>query len=165
VDRFKLVFEFQRGWPNFGFDYALDRNLVVTVIGWSFGFCVDDTSTWLRGENTFPKHVYLTGLVARPENALIELTGPTARIPSAWHSFSLNVPGVMFTLNVGRQIELEMRMTCFHENPHPVFVSDDVMEVVWNKLGEHYRESRKTKSYLAARAKRSVKQDCASRDK
>jgi hypothetical protein len=72
----------------------------------------------------------------------------------------------MFTLNVGRQIELEMRMTCFHENPmHPVFVSDDVMEVVWNKLGEHYRESRKTKSYLAARAKRSVKQDCASRDK
>jgi hypothetical protein len=30
----------------------------------------------------------------------------------------------MFNLNVGRQIELEMRFTCFHGNPgHPVFIS------------------------------------------
>jgi hypothetical protein len=40
---------------------------------------------------------------------------------------------------------------------HPVFISDDVIGVVWNKLGEHYRESRKTKSYLAAKEKRAKK--------
>ncbi len=116
--------------------------------------------TWLRDESAFPKYVCLTVLVARPENALIVLTGPTERLPGRWHSFSLSVPGIMFTLEVGKQIDLEMRMTCFHENPmHPIFISDDVMGVAWNKLGEHFRESRKTKGYLAAKAKRSLKKD------
>ena len=120
----------------------------------------DAIRTWLRGETAFPKHVCLSVLVARPENALIVLSGPTERVHKTWHSFSLNVPGVVFMLNVGRQIDLEMRMTCFHENPmHPVFISDDVMGVVWNKLGEHYRESRKTKSYLTAKEKRLLKSD------
>jgi len=111
---------------------------------------------WLRGEAAFPKHICLSVLVARPENALIVLTGPIERIPGRWHSFWLAVPGVMFTLSVGRQLDLEMKTTCFHENPmHPVFICDDVMAVAWNKLGEHYRESRKTNSYLKAREKRS----------
>lgn len=114
--------------------------------------------TWLRGESTFPKHVCLNVMFARPQNALIALSGPTARIPKTWHSFSLHVPGVMFSLNVGKRIEPEMRFTCFHENPtHPILVSDDVTEAVWKKVSEQYHESRKTKSYLAAKAKRSVK--------
>src|SRR6266851_9837748 len=124
------------------------------------GLYRENIRTWLRGESAFPKYVCLTVMVARPENALIVLTGPTERPPGRWHSFSLSVPGVMFTLEVGKQIDLEMRMTCFHENPmHPIFISDDVMGVAWNKLGEHYRESRKTKGYLAAKAKRSLKQN------
>jgi len=118
----------------------------------------DGIRTWLRGESGFPKHVCLTVLVARPENALIVLTGPNERISGRWHSFSLGVPGVVFTLEVGKQIDSQMRMTCFHENAtHPVLISDEVMGAVWNKVGEHYRESRKTKSYVAARAKRALK--------
>ena len=113
---------------------------------------------WLRGECGFPKNVNLVVALARPENMLVVLTGPVQQSMRRWHGFSLQVPGLLFTLHLGKLIDLEMKDCCFHENPmHPIFIADDVMEAVWNKLGEHYRESRKTKSYLAAKAKHAIK--------
>jgi len=111
---------------------------------------------WLRGERAFPEGVCLSVLVARPEQALIVLNGPSATSLRGWHAFLLNVPGVSFILNVGRHMDPEMILTCFHESPqHPVFVSDEIMGLVWKRFVEQFLESRKTKSYLAAKAKRS----------
>jgi hypothetical protein len=111
---------------------------------------------WLRGDSTFPKDVSLSVTVARPDRALVILSGPTQTdSKNRWRSFSLYLPGLAFTLRAGKLIDLETRMTCFHENPsHPILVSDDVMGVMYKRIAEHYGESRKTKGFLAASAKR-----------
>jgi hypothetical protein len=71
---------------------------------------------------------------------------------------SAHLPGVAFTLSVGRLIPHKMRASCLHENPnHPIFISDQVTEAVWNRLGGQYRDSRKTKKYLEAKAERELK--------
>jgi hypothetical protein len=115
---------------------------------------------WLRGESKFPKNVHLGVVLSRPDRALVALHGPVEAESKKWRTFLLHVPGVAFTLSVGRLISPEMRMNCFHENPnHPVFVSDEVTDAVWKRLSEQYHESRKTKGYLAAKAKRSLKKD------
>jgi len=111
--------------------------------------------SWLRGEQPFPKSVNHTLAVARPENALVILTGPTKQSTQRWKSFSLQVPGLLCTLHVGKLIDLEMKNCCFHEEPtHPIFVSDEVMGALWKRVGDHYRGSRKTMGYLAEKAKR-----------
>jgi len=134
---------------------AKERNPLIQLGPYSDKFRI-----WLRGESDFPKNVCLGVLLARPERALIVLGGPTERKSKRWRTFTLNVPGIVFTLSVGKLIEPEMRTTCFHESPtHPVFVSDEVMGVMWRRLGEQYRESRKARGYLAAKAKRAPKQD------
>lgn len=111
---------------------------------------------WLRGERSFPQNVHLTLAIAKPGNTLVVLTGPTMQTTKRWHSFSLQVPGLLYTLHVGRLMDLEVKDCCFHEDPsHPIFVSDDVMGALWKLLGDHYRGSRKSKSYLKAKLKRS----------
>jgi hypothetical protein len=113
---------------------------------------------WLRGEGPYPKNMNLALAVARPENALVILTGPVKQSTKRWQSFSLQVPGLLFTLHVGKLIDEEMKDCCFHEVPtHPVFVSDDVMSALWKRVGSYYDESRKTRGYLAAKTRRSAK--------
>jgi hypothetical protein len=110
---------------------------------------------WLRGEHSFPKNVNLTLAMARPENTLVVMTGPTKQSPKRWNSFSLQVPGLLFTLHVGKLMDSEIKECCFHQDPaHPIFVSDDVMGALWKWMAKNYRESRKTNSYLEAKAKR-----------
>jgi hypothetical protein len=111
--------------------------------------------TWLRGEADFPRGICLTITVSRPESALITLNAPVESKFRPWRTFLLHVPGVLFSLSVGKRIEMEMKMTCLHQNPaHPIFVSDQIIEKFKGHLGKHYRESRKTARYLNARAKR-----------
>lgn len=118
----------------------------------------DPIRLWLRGECSFPMNVNLTVAVARSENVLLVLTGPTKQSPKRWHSFSLQVPGLLFTLHVGKLMDLEIKDCCFHQGlDHPMFVSDDVMNALWNWMGANFRESRKTKSYLQAKTKRTDK--------
>ena len=113
---------------------------------------------WLRGKSAFPKNVNLTLAMARPENTLVVLTGPTKQSPKRWHSFSLQVPGLLFTLHVGKLMDSEIKECCFHQDPaHPIFVSDDVMGALWKRMAEQYREYRKTKSYLEGKVKRGRK--------
>jgi hypothetical protein len=113
---------------------------------------------WLRSEGTFPKDVCITVVLARPERALITLSGPGPQSKKEWHSYIVHVPGVAFTLHVGNRIDPQMRDTCFHENPgHPVIVSDMVMAGHWKHASDQYLESRKTESYLKGKAKRSLK--------
>lgn len=118
----------------------------------------EPTRLWLRGERPFPSNVNLTLLMARPENTLVVLTGPTKQSTKRWHSFSLQVPGLLFTLHVGRVMDSEIKSCCLYEDAgHPIFVSDDVMGAVWKWMAKNFRESRKTNSYLEAKRKRGKK--------
>lgn len=118
----------------------------------------DGIRLWLRGELAFPKNVCLGVMLSRPERSLIALSGPVETYQKGWRAFLLYVPGAAFTLYVGKLIDPLMRETCFHEGPlHLIVVSDEVTDLVWQKLGAQYHESRKTKRYLAAKAARSLK--------
>lgn len=114
----------------------------------------DPIRTWLRGVSGFPKNVCITVTLSNPQRALVTLNEPTQTMFKKWHTFMLHVPGVLFMLNIGKTIELDMRDICFYANlAHPVFLSEDVTGQ-WNKqLGDHYRECRKSKSYLESLAK------------
>jgi hypothetical protein len=97
-------------------------------------------------------------MLSRPELALIALHGPVETPHKPWRIFVLYICGITFILNVGRLMDLDTRMGCFHGNPdHHVFVSDQVMGKIWEKLAIQFRESRKSNSYLEAKAKRLLK--------
>jgi len=121
----------------------------------NLGEYVDVIRTWLRSESDFPDDVTLAVTVAKPETALVVLQQPV-KIPGVrWRRYHFYVPGVMFSLNVGREVEGQMREICFHQVvEHPIFVSDDVMAVFNARLGKDYIESRKTASYLRQKARR-----------
>ncbi len=113
---------------------------------------------YLRGEDGFPRNVSLGVVLSRPDKALAGLHGPVEAEHGRWRTFLLNVPGAAFILSVGRLVPPEMRANCFHKNAqHPIFVSDEVTDSVWNRLKEQYGESRKTKKYLEERARRALK--------
>jgi hypothetical protein len=115
----------------------------------------DHLRAWLTGETAFPRHICLTISISKPGQALITLNAPVRSELKEWPTYLLHVPGVLFTLSVGRRIPMEMRMTCFHERPgHPIFVSKDIIGKYGGMLGAHFRKSRKTKAYLKLKAKR-----------
>jgi hypothetical protein len=106
------------------------------------GLYAETIRFWLRGESKFPKNVHLGVVLSRPDRALSRpdraLVAPHSTVETesqVWRTFLLHVPGVAFTLSVGRLISAETRTNCFHENSnHPVFVSDEVTDAVWEKL-------------------------------
>jgi len=118
----------------------------------------DAIRLWLRGEGSFPKHVCLNVILSRPERALIGIVGPVENVQRDWRTFFIHVPGIAFTIHVGKRLDSDMRATCFHENPdHPIIISDGITDRVWQRLGQQFHESRKTRGYLAAKAERSLK--------
>ena len=106
------------------------------------GTYAETIRTWLRGETGFPKDVSLTVTLSKPESALIVLQQPVETKAKPWRTFLLNVPGVLFTLNIGENIEPDMRTCCIHQNPdHPVFVSDDITGALNARVGKDYENS------------------------
>jgi hypothetical protein len=99
------------------------------------GLYAETIRFWLRGESKFPKNVHLGVVLSRPDRALVAPHSTVETESQVWRTFLLHVPGVAFTLSVGRLISAETRTNCFHENSnHPVFVSDEVTDAVWEKL-------------------------------
>jgi hypothetical protein len=111
--------------------------------------------TWLKGETAFPRDVTLTIMCSRPENTFVVLSQPVEVKGKAWRNYWFYVPGVMFFLNIGPTIELEMRTCCFYHMPaHPVFISDDIIKKFHERLGKDYMDSRKAKGYLKQKGTR-----------
>jgi hypothetical protein len=112
--------------------------------------------TWLRGEKALPTDMSFHITISKPENAQIIMVDPSEQVPQGWRSFWMHVPGVRFSLNVGTAVPIERRTVCFWNNPaHLVLVSDKVTGIMQKRFVEQFSESRKTRSYLAARSKRS----------
>jgi hypothetical protein len=59
--------------------------------------------TWLRGDSEFPQHIFLVVVVSPPLRAQIALIDPYEAERQECRSFFLNVPGILFMLNVGKQ--------------------------------------------------------------
>ena len=111
----------------------------------------DRIRLWLRGKGVFPEHVYLIVAISRPERAQITLNDPYESVRCGWRTFICHVPGLMFMLDVGKTVDLEMRALCFFRNPgRPICVSDDLTRTFERQVATSLQKSRKTRSYFRA---------------
>jgi hypothetical protein len=112
---------------------------------------------WLLRESLFPSHVCLWVSLSRPERALITLNVPVETKTTRWRTYMLYLLGVQFVLSVGKHMDPEARLTCLYNGPeNPIFVSDDITENLWRRASKDFAEARKSASYLAARATRTL---------
>lgn len=117
----------------------------------------DKIRAWLRGESGFPPHVYLVAAVSRPARAQIILTEPYQGTGGAWHTFFFHVPGLFFSLNVGKIVDEATRVTSLYPSAgHLIFVSDGLTENLEQLFAGKTREARKTQAYLRAMEKVAV---------
>lgn len=109
---------------------------------------------WLRGEAAFPRNIALNVIVSRPSAAQIMMNPPYQTTAQPCHTYLFHVPGVLFRLNVGKQIPAEERALCFYSSAgHFIIVSDTITKKILHANLENFNESTKTKSYEKARAK------------
>jgi hypothetical protein len=111
---------------------------------------------WLIGESEFPENITLSVIVSPPERAQRVFTEPTCGIPEpGWRTYFIHVLGVIFALNVGKQIPSEVKELCVYRNlNHPITVSDDFTSDMQTAFSSMLREARKTKAYFEAKRKR-----------
>jgi len=111
----------------------------------------DAIRKWLKGESDFPRHVYLRVVIATPPAAQIVLVAPYETPRDAWHHFVLHVPGLLFLLDVGKQVDKAERAISISYDPQqPIFVYDAMMKAVAGYLARETQGSRRTKAYLRA---------------
>jgi hypothetical protein len=118
----------------------------------------EEIRLWLRGEGEFPKDVTLNLAISRPERVFLTMHQPVQVItPTPWRTYNCHLLGVFFSMKTG-DISQEHRELCFyHVPPHLVLLSDDNANIWHQKLGKQSGDARKTKAYLAALTKHSLK--------
>jgi hypothetical protein len=110
---------------------------------------------WLRGERPFPEHILLAMTVSPPLRAQITFNDPYEGIRQGWRSYFTHVPGILFILNIGREISSEMKWLCLYQNPsHPIIVSQEITAKLEKMFATMYLKSRKTRAFLESKAKR-----------
>jgi hypothetical protein len=111
---------------------------------------------FLRGETGFPQHVALT-IGVLPKDAakgLIAMTQPYRGSNRSWHNYLVYIPGIEFSISVGRAVNDAKRGECFATNPlHPIMVldfSDDIRKVQKMMFGKA-KVARNVRKYLNKR--------------
>src|SRR2546430_14098031 len=64
---------------------------------------------WLQGESSFPQNVVLSTIVSPPLKAQILFNNPCKGAKHPWRSYYVHVPGILFLMDVGKQISPEMK--------------------------------------------------------
>ena len=109
---------------------------------------------FLVGKGRFPKHATLVVGVSPPENAVIGFMMPHFRGVSMCHQFVFYVPGIIFVLQVGKQISDYERQLCFYSDPlHPIIVAD-LAKDIYGLVGRHAAKavrSKEVSDYLNAK--------------
>jgi hypothetical protein len=79
---------------------------------------------------------------------------PYQTMKTPCHSYLFHVPGVVFRLNLGKEMPPAQKTLCFHSSvQHFIVVSDTVTSKILNANATAFRESKKTKSYKKASEK------------
>ena len=109
---------------------------------------------FLVGKGRFPKHATLVVGVSPPENAVIGFMMPHFRGVSTCHQFVFYVPGIIFVLQVGKQISDYEPQLCFYSDPlHPIIVAD-LAKDIYGLVGRHAAKavrSKEVSDYLNAK--------------
>jgi len=114
----------------------------------------DRIRVWLRDESEFPAHVHLVAAVSRPVRAQIIITEPYRSCGDGGHTFVFHVPGLFFSLNVGKTVDAATKATSLYPSMnHLIFVSDGLTDNLEQLFAGKTREARKTQAYLRAMEK------------
>jgi len=118
------------------------------------GSYADGVRRWLRGEKEFPTNVHLLAEVFPVDRAQAVLIGPYEGERAEWRRFLLHLPGLSFTLNVGKTVDDTFRWLCLKTNPeHPIVVFPDKAAKLTQQIADSLHQSRKTESFLRAMRK------------
>jgi hypothetical protein len=80
---------------------------------------------FLNHEARFPEHTHLMVAVSPPDKAVIGFNVPATKQKQPYHQYVFHIPGMVFSLGVGKGMEEEWERTCFYtHNLHPVIVAD-----------------------------------------
>jgi hypothetical protein len=116
-----------------------------------FGPYRESIRRFLLGETAFPQSMGLVLSVLPREKAVVGFSIPYRNGHPEFHSFTFHVPGIMFTLCVGKKLGPDMRHICFATNPaHPILVADLAQDIfnVGAKTFAKAHKSRKLTEYL-----------------
>lgn len=106
---------------------------------------------WLRGEGKFPSDMYLVVQIAAPNRAQISLFPPYEAEDRVFYVY---VPGLLFMLNVGPDVDMAMKPLCLWNNPdRPVLSSGVLIDKFTAHANERFQNAKQTQSFLRAMEK------------
>lgn len=89
---------------------------------------------FLNHEATFPRDTHLHVVVTPPDRAAIAFNLPELKKKKPYHLYIFYIPGIVFILGVGKQMEEDWKPMCFYSNHlHPIIVAD-VSERIFQAL-------------------------------
>ena len=111
---------------------------------------------FLVGDGAFPEHVVLTVGLPPPSAALNTFVDPFELQPAGHKQYMFHIPGMHFSIAVGKAIRHELREMCFAKSPlHLIVVldiSDDIKKLYQQSTKRAY-SSDKIKALFKARKK------------
>jgi hypothetical protein len=113
----------------------------------------EEIRKWLRGQNAFPKYVYLVVVVEKPQKAQITMNDPYEGVRQGWRTHFVHVPGVLFMMALGKTVDDSVRTLSITNAGNPINLSDALTENFEKLMVETLRNSHKTQAYLRAKAK------------
>jgi hypothetical protein len=91
---------------------------------------------YLLGRTAFPQHVALSVMLSSLEGPLMSSSIPNGgRVAGSHHGYQFEIPGLVFTVAVGKMIPESMRVHCFVRGyGNPVIISRTTDQAVWARL-------------------------------
>lgn len=111
---------------------------------------------WLLNECGFPESLYLIVVVEKPERAQIIMNDPYEGVRQGWRTYFTHVPGILFTLSLGKTVSEEIRALSITKNGNPINVSEALTARFEGLMVDSLRKSRKTQAYLRAKQRADV---------
>jgi hypothetical protein len=106
----------------------------------------EDIRHWLRGQNAFPKYLYLTVVVEKPHKAQITMNEPYEGRRQGWRTHFVHVPGVLFMMALGKAVDDSVRALSILNVGNPINLSDGLTEKFEKLMVETLRNSHKTQA-------------------
>ncbi len=113
----------------------------------------EEIRKWLRGQNAFPKNVYLIVVMEKPQKAQITMNDPYEGVRQGWRTHFFHVPGVLFMMALGKTVDDSVRALSITNAGNPINLSDALTENFQQLMVDTLRNSRKTQAYLRAKTK------------
>jgi len=85
----------------------------------------DKVRRFLRGEERYPDHISLLVMVPPRDKHLVAVARPFRGSAKGCHNFLFYIPGIEFSLYVGKGISREAKLCCFYSGaPHLIMIHD-----------------------------------------